>query len=131
MTKKLGVGEHRGWGKEGQPKHDPKRRKYRLYCHVCGYRMHHRLYVCPKCGNCQNCGGLNQIGVINQHCIYCGNGQGAKPIAIPTATANNYAPPDYPQNLNYHAIQDKPIKRFTAEQRGIASGINVKNPFNH
>jgi hypothetical protein len=66
------------------PIQDKERKIYKLSCEICAFNFHHRLYVCPRCGTCQACGGLNEIGDINQACRHCGNGAQIPDIIPPT-----------------------------------------------
>jgi hypothetical protein len=125
---KLGVGRGRAWKPNEYPTYNRKRMVWRFHCAICQYHSRRRIYVCSKCGNCQSCGGLNQIGLAHQHCIWCGNGANAKPIPTPTLLTNLHAA-DQPQDLDYKAVQDKPSKKTL----GITSAqnVHVSNPFNH
>ncbi len=63
-------------------------------CVICNFKGIHKLYVCPRCGNCQSCGALNVIGLAQQSCMACGNGTQElldnPPIEPPMLKSDNY-----------------------------------------
>lgn len=116
----LQVGERYHWNKTDYPTHSAKTKQYKMTCMACGYHPPHKLYVCPKCGNCQHCGGVNTIGLIDQSCIYCGNGESVKPIEQPVFASGHHT--EQPHKLLREDFEVKAHKK-----RQSSSSINISN----
>lgn len=118
--RKLKHGDHKPWKKGDHPHYNPKTKNGKKTCNICLFHSKHMLYVCPKCGNCQNCGGANVIGNVNQSCMFCGNGHTVPPFVPPAFnTGHGFDQP--------HRISRENSVRKAHKKKQSSASISVSN----
>lgn len=111
---KRGIGRIERFRDNTRPEFNAERVVRTKNCRICTLRGQRKMFVCSRCGNCQYCGGMNLLGVINQACMACGNGmkylQDNPPLDAPMLkTVSDY--PDHQNDLKHDNVELKPHKK--------------------